>query len=299
MGCLIHRSIEMFGENRVKKDRDPIFMVCLIVFLIAAVAVLGVFVKDNYFPSSDSVASNGDSVSVEYTGTYYAYYGENGAVLFDTSYYSIANSGITKAHDFTLKSESSYSALTYTIGGSSVLKVFGDAAIGHKVGDKFRVCVDELNGYVSGESLVKASTTFTTSSSFLITKTQFSSLHSDITLTVGTSTTFESVYGWKGLATPTDDGNMVAVTYMVTSGSTYEVKDGDATLKFTVSNINSDGTFQCKLSIDGWKGQMVKTYVGTEVVYITEYDGNNVVYKTCGEKCNQKLYFEIELKSIN
>ena len=40
------------GEKAIrKKEREPIATVCLVVLLIASVAVLGVFINDNYISS--------------------------------------------------------------------------------------------------------------------------------------------------------------------------------------------------------------------------------------------------------
>ena len=65
----------MTGEG-IKKKRDPIFSVCFVVFVVACVGVLGVYVDEHYIQSDDTKVAYGDTVEVNYTGSYYGYYTE-------------------------------------------------------------------------------------------------------------------------------------------------------------------------------------------------------------------------------
>ena len=92
---------KMTGERTAKKDRDPIFMVCLGIFLIAAVIAVGAYINNEFVATGDEKASTGDKVSVNYTGTYYDEYGNEKAVVFDTSWSSVASDDdIAKSNDF-------------------------------------------------------------------------------------------------------------------------------------------------------------------------------------------------------
>ena len=89
----------MTGDE--KKKRDPIFTVCFVVFILAAVSVVGVYIDEHYLTEDTTKAAYGDEVTVNYTGTFYAYYGEENAVVFDTSYRSIGeNDAIIKSNSF-------------------------------------------------------------------------------------------------------------------------------------------------------------------------------------------------------
>ena len=61
------------GEKAIrKKEREPIATVCLVVLLIASVAVLGVFINDNYISKNKETVEYGDSIELNYTGSLYA-----------------------------------------------------------------------------------------------------------------------------------------------------------------------------------------------------------------------------------
>ena len=136
----------MTGEEKVKKNRDPIFTVCLVIFLLAAVAVVGVYINDHYIEKDDTKVAYGDTVTVNYTGSYYAYVDDREhAMVFDTSYRSVAdNDKIIKSNSF---ASSKFEPLEFKVGGTTVLEAFGLSAVGHQVGDKYTVMIpaDEAN----------------------------------------------------------------------------------------------------------------------------------------------------------
>lgn len=56
----------------MKRDIEPITAISVVVFLLAAAAVLGVFVNDNYISGSDdATVEPGSTVTVDYTGSLY------------------------------------------------------------------------------------------------------------------------------------------------------------------------------------------------------------------------------------
>ncbi len=295
--------VKMTGENRAKKDRDPIFTVCLVIFLIAAVAVIGVQIQKSCFPSGDVMASTGDDVTVNYIGTFYDEYGKENAVVFDTSFSDIANNdGIAKSNDFTKRD--SYSPLAFNVGGGSVLDGFNNAVIGHKVGDTFKVKIDAINGYVSTSvtGVLKTSNNVM-SSSISMTKTEFAAAYSDVNLVEGQAVKFTSNYGWNAYATLADNGGIVMVTYKPIEGESYKVFDNGTTkVNFYVSKVGTEITYS--IGIDNPKAveggiQMIKLDLGDKTIYITGIEGDSIYYKEGAEKENQDLYFEITLVSIN
>jgi FKBP-type peptidyl-prolyl cis-trans isomerase 2 len=295
----------MTGENNAKKDRDPIFMVCLGIFAIAAIIAVGCFIVNEYFPSSDAMASDGDTVSVNYTGTYYAYYGEENAVVFDTSYSGIANDdNVAKSNDFTKKS--SYSPLEFTVGKGTMLAGFEDSVIGHKVGDKYKIYLSATEGYLGASTEGKLSTTDNVmNSTETMPKSQFTSIYSDVTISNSQMVKFESKYTWDAYVMGTDNGNSVIISYMPTVGSSYTVyESGDTTVTYKVTSV-SDGKIHYDIDIknpkyvNGSEIQMIKINLGEETIYITNISGSDITYKTGSERINEPLYFEIEIVSIS
>ena len=300
----------MAGEESKKKERDPIFMICLALFTIAAAAVLCVFVADHFFSSDDSVAAYGDTVTVDYTGAYNGYVGEEHAVVFDTSYSKVANNDdIKKSNEFTKKS--SYSPLEVTLGEGSLLKGFENAIPGHKVGDVFKVYIPASEAYVGAETKKTAPL-----SGYQVPLIQtmpsraFSNLYG-FTPSSGSSQMFTTVYGWEAEAAATSDSNMVTITNLPKEGSTYTFSPGgkapeagDEKLKFTVTGMTSEAIV-CNLSfvntsvILGNSVEMMGFDFGTEKWYVKEVSSSDFTYKTSSERVNEDLYFEIKLVSIN
>ncbi len=301
----------MTGDE--KKKRDPIFTVCFVVFILAAVSVVGVYIDEHYLTEDTKKAAYGDKVTVNYTGTFYAYYGEDNAVVFDTSYRSIGeNDAIIKSNSF---NKTSYSTLSFTVGGSDVLTEFGNAVVGHMVGDKIRVTIE--NGYPAGSDFYEQSTSGLTIPRVQeMTVDQFESIY-DYDLSDGMTYLDSTVYGWPATVVSAD--NKVYITNMPEKNQTYKytvggvVDEGEAedeeaghsfgTTTFTVTAIDDNITFNIAFSGTTSVGddgaiQMIQLEFGTETWYVTNVNGGSFTYKTCDETSNETLYFEIEIVSI-
>ncbi|MDR3074723.1 MAG: FKBP-type peptidyl-prolyl cis-trans isomerase [Candidatus Methanoplasma sp.] len=304
------------SEIKVKKDRDPIMLVCFVVFLLAACAIIGASVYNNYLKADDTMAVEGSTVSVNYTGTYYGFYGEDGYVVFDTSLWSVADNGdVLKSNDFKLNGESTYKPLSFVVGGGSVIAGFGNAVIGHKVGDKILVKVPAGEGYNSPDTEVRVSASSPSSvpATEVLTSAQFMQLYGhDLR---GYEEIEKSVYGWPASASYNSATGSVTIMYHPSAGSSYQMVDngfgkvtlnvtsvagGSITFTYTVSNYKTVSTEGSDKEI-----QMIMLDFGTHKWYInsvTDTDGNGVAdtftYKTVAERYNQDLYFEIEIVSI-
>ena len=86
---------KMTGDE--KKKRDPIFSACFVIFILAAVGVLGVYIDEHYLTEDHTKVAYGDTVHVKYTGTFYDYDLRDGAqTMIKTMYgwdaYAIADS---------------------------------------------------------------------------------------------------------------------------------------------------------------------------------------------------------------
>ena len=294
----------MTGEKTAKKDRDPIFTICAVIFVIAAIIAVGCWINNEYFESSDATASDGDKVTVDYTGTYYDYLGEKNAVVFDTSYSDVGDDdSIAKSNDYTAKT--SYSSLSYTIGGTTVLEKFGNAVIGLKVGEKTKVYLSETEGYIGPSTDKTLNTTNNTmDASFSMPYAEFHEAYEDVTLVNDQMVKFETKYTWDGYAVLSDNGKVVNITY-IPEVKSYEVyKSGDTTVDFVVKSVEDntityDIEIKNPVKVNSSEIQMIKLDLGTDVIYITDINGDEITYKTGSERLNQPLYFEIELVSID
>lgn len=64
----------MARDSAKKRDIEPIFAISMVVFLIASVAVIGVFIDDRYVSGPNRevpVITAGSVVEVDYTGSLY------------------------------------------------------------------------------------------------------------------------------------------------------------------------------------------------------------------------------------
>ncbi|MBR4685525.1 MAG: FKBP-type peptidyl-prolyl cis-trans isomerase [Candidatus Methanomethylophilaceae archaeon] len=294
----------MAGDKTVRKDRDPIMLVCGVIFLVAAVVVIGCFVSDEWFPSGEKTASNGDKVTVEYTGTFYDEYGGTYAVVFDTNVSSIGNdTNIAKSNDFTAKT--SYSPLEFTIGKGTMLKAFEESVIGHKVGDKYKIELTAAQGYIGASTEGYLNTSGNVmSTTVTMTKTDFAAAYSDVTLKDNGEVKFVSKYKWDAYASYTDMGNAVLITYVPEAGETYEVyKSGDTVVNYKVKTVSSgkityDIEIKNPVKVGSTEIQMIKLDLGTKTIYITNIDGSDIIYKEGAERVNQPLFFEIKVLTI-
>ena len=272
---------------------------------MACVGVLGVYVDEHYIQQDDTKVAYGDKVVTNYTGSFYAYYGEDNAVVFDTSYASIGkNDDVAKAYSF---SKSSYSTFSVTVGSNGALKMFEDSLVGHKVGDKIRVMIPASEGYIASDGAMKTgqSTTFDVDMVQTMPYTQFKEIYSK-DLTAGVSATIKNASGWTGIAALSNADNIVTITNLPTAGQTYQYIGNDDSkygkVSFQVNSVSD--VVQVTMSLEGTTAvsggiQMVKVNVDGNAFYITGYNGTTFDYKTCPETYNADLYFEVEIVSIN
>lgn len=307
-------SVIMAGEEKsTKKKRDPIFSVCFVIFVVAAVAVLGSFVYGEYIQEDTTKVAYGDKVVVDYTGSYYDYYDKGDAVIFDTSFRSIGESAdYKKANDF---SKTSYSTFSVTVGSGGALKMFEESLVGHKVGDEIRVHIPAGEGYVNDGAITGTLSTYSVPLKQEYTLTQFKELYPDVTLTVGVSPVeFTTIYGW-GASALLDSTNTVYVENKVGSfepeyeyGKDTGLKVKDVTYDIVNKVINLrfelDMTKVTKVgepTADNIQTvQMIKVNLGGVDSYITSYNTSTgaINYKQTDEKNNIDLYFVIKIVSI-
>ena len=283
----------MTGDE--KKKRDPIFTVCFVVFILAAVSVVGVYVDEHYLTEDNTLVAYGDDVTVNYVGTFYDFDGSDIAVEFDSG-----------EIDFTAEA------------GSDVLQKFWEACIGHKVGDSVQVVINPEDGYIApatGQDNVSMSgitgqdnvsmSGMTMDRTQVMSKAQFDSIY-DYTLSGGSGLPIETVYGWKAMAFLDSATQMVTIYHMPEVGQTttytYDDESEDAE---EVTSIEGD-TITYNIGFEGYTSvgsgdevQMIELQFGDETWQVTNINGSTFSYKTSPNTANQTLYFEIEIVSIN
>ena len=281
----------------MKREIEPIMAISAVIFLLAAVAVIGVFVNDNYISGSDkATVEPGSTVTVDYTGSLYAYYDEEGALIFDTNVKSHSENYPIKG-DF---SKTTFSAYTVTPGSGGALSMFENALIGHKVGDTVKVTIPSESGYAS-KSTTRAEQ-FTVAAVQYMSQDMFTDLY-DLTVESGTIVEFTTIYGWEATAVYSDDRNAVSITNRPVSGETYELASNElndyGTAKLNVTAVGEN--IVCDIVIEGIDGQPYKTVwvdLGSEKFYVQSDDGS-VFTITTDPSAGETLYFVIKIKSIS
>ena len=261
----------MTGDE--KKKRDPIFTVCFVVFILAAVSVVGVYVNEHYLTEDNTRVAYGDSVSVNYVGTFYDFDGNEIAVEFDSG-------------DLEFDAES----------GSSVLQKFWEACIGQPVTGHQDVSKNGLTMDVVE----------------VMSKEQFESIY-DISLSAGSMASFTTAYGWNATAVLDSATQKVVVYNMPVAGETYTYTDGEdseesedeVTVTFEVVSVNN-GVITYNIGFEGQTStgngdevQMIELQFGNETWQVTNIGDSTFSYKTSPNTTNQTLYFVIEITAIN
>ncbi len=296
----------MTGEG-IRKKRDPIFSVCFVVFVVACVGVLGGYVYDNYIDEDETKVAFGDKVEVNYTGAYYAFPGEDGAVIFDTSLSSIGNDkDLDKSYSF---NKTKFETLSFTVGDKTMIEMFENSTIGHKVGDKYTIMIpaeDAYNQFPAGSIHKDVSTTQSIDVVQIMTVADFEEIYGkDVKLKGGVSVFFTSAYGWDATATLDNTNNMVSITNMPVAGQEYQYIGNDDskygkvsfTTKTNGDKIEVTYHFVDTVKVDDGI-QMIELNLDGEPIYITAVNGDTMSYKTCQERNDIDLYFEIEIVSI-
>ncbi len=287
----------MATERKKKRDIEPIMAIGVVVLLLASVAILSVFVYDNYiFADEEDTVVPGSTVKVDYVGSLFEYYDEDGALIFDTSIKDIAESeDYSKIGGF---SRTTFSQLSVVPGSGGALKLFENALIGYKVGDEVRVEIPYGEGYISKNKTI--SNEFTIGYTQYFNSTVFEEMY-DLKIVNGvTSTEFDTIYGWKATAIYDTTKEMVKVTNNPDDGD-YELKSNElntdgANAKLTVHNNGTE--LVCTLSVvDAVDEYMVWVDLGYRSFYIYDDDGINLMISN-DPPSEGMIYFVITIKSI-
>lgn len=274
---------------------DPILLVSFTIFMVSCLIVTGVTVYGIVAgDSSDRVCEYGDNVKVDYTGSFFGYYDENGITVFDTSMQSVGDSDeYAKSYEYTKKD--SYSPLEFAAGQGSYLEDFRDAVIGHRPGDTIKVEI--VDGYGSltvdenkftcakaGNTVSKVVTGLTVDKYKELFKTD------DVPDKGNTSYGVTTPYGWKADVTH-ESNDTISIDNLAADGETYTVSDG---FSIKVNTVGATINFDYVIDDFAENSKMIRALYDGNLVYIISSSGTDMTYKTTNEKTGITLYFVIK-----
>lgn len=308
------------GEKPIrKKEREPIAAVCFVVLLIACVAVLGVFINDNYINKNKETIEYGDSIELNYTGSLYAYYNDKSSytpVIFDTSVESVGkdtNNTFLASFSKDKYATSTIKVDSATSGSGDFLKAFEDACIGHKVGDTFSFKIDKADAYKTGKACdTDTVTDKVIENSKLISISQYNKLFNNTETSVDATKNLTDVSGLPATVTGVD--GKVCVNYTLTPGQEYTVYEkagvGKVTLNasaVSASSITYTLTFVEKKDVADQKAygteiqaiEMISMNLFGQYYNIVGYDGTNIAYNNASSTndaiSDMDLYFVVTI----
>ncbi|MDR0198580.1 MAG: FKBP-type peptidyl-prolyl cis-trans isomerase [Methanomassiliicoccaceae archaeon] len=277
-----------------KKGRDPILMIGAIVLALAFAVVISGYAYGEFTTEAKEPAKYGSAVKVDYIGSYYGYYDEDGAVVFDTSKWSIASDeGIAKSWEFTERDEKQYVPFSVNIGSGGALRDFENILIGMKPGDTVRIKIPDAYGVVKPAEYRHwdLSTDFNDLS---VTETMSIDMYKTMfaldTVYPGPQPDMKHPYGWMSSAFY-DSTGIVTVTHHVEDGKDYF--DKDENIKFTVTTTSAT-TFNLAIEFsEDQDGRLIEFRYGGQKYFITEFDGTAFTTKNTDERTGMDLYFVI------
>ena len=291
------------ADSKKKKTRggfrlssiDPIILGSFMVFLIASLVVVGVTVYGIVAgDSSDQTAEYGDKVLVDYTGSYFAYYDENGAMIFDTSMSNVGDSDdYKKSYEYTAKT--SYSKYSVTIGSGGSLAAFEDALIGLKPGQEARVIIKDGYGSLTQDVdmfTVAKSNGYSIPKVVNLSADDYKTLFETTSVPSGLETGVKSPYGWEADVIGNTDG-----TVTVDFSPYVEVKEyteNGVTVNVT-SITGANISFEYKTDSFDRDANMLKTVFDGKIVYVIGATETEMTYKTTAENVGTTMYFYIKL----
>ena len=271
---------------------DPIILASFSIFLVACLIVTGITIYDIAAgDTSTKTAEYGDSVEVYYTGSYFAYYDEEGAVIFDTDMEEVGedNEKYKKSYGYTTKD--TYSTMEMTVGQGELLDGFKNALIGHRPGDVVKVTI--VDGY---GKLTEGVNKFTVAKSngYYIDKIQ-NMTTSDYKSFFGVDEapgagvqTVKTPYGWDANVVSIS-GDMVSIEHLA-AVQTYTENE----VTYNVSAVDSKIYFSYEIGDFADNAKILKGVYNGEIVYFIKSDGTNMTYKTTDENVGTTMFFTIK-----
>ncbi|MDR0334822.1 MAG: FKBP-type peptidyl-prolyl cis-trans isomerase [Methanomassiliicoccaceae archaeon] len=287
------------NETPTKKGRDPILLVGAIVLVLAFAVVISGYAYGE-FVSSDSKepAKFGSTVKVDYIGSYYGWYDEDGAVVFDTSKWSIANDDdIAKSWEFSKRDEKQYVPFSVTIGSGGALMDFENILIGMKIGETVRIEIPEAYGAIPAAAVREWDMTMPLSQTETMSAETYKLVFGlDNNILPGPQPDARHPYGWMSGAF-CDSNGVVTVTHRVTEDPTDDNNvywNADKSMSSTVTNISGDFFITFDFP-DYVEGRLIEFVNNGQKFFITDIDETAGTFKTknTDEKTGMTLFFVI------
>jgi len=286
-------------ETPNKKGKDPILLVGTVVLILAFSVVIGGYAYGEFASESKEPATYGSQVKVDYIGSYYGYYDEEGAVVFDTSKWSIANDeNIAKSWEFTKREEKQYTPFNVTIGSGGALTDFENILIGMRPGETVRIAIPDAYGtvkeaqYRTWEKTMKFEATETMSvEAYKLT------FGIDRNILPGPQPEAKHPYGWMSDAV-CDSNGIVTVIHKVTAEAADDKNvywNADKSMRSTVTK-DTYGDLQVTFEFpDHQPGRLIEFVFEGQKYYITDIDedAGEFTTKSTDEKTGMTLYFVI------
>ena len=234
--------------KKLKNDTGGLAKTALIIIVVLVMLSASTLVIVLYQGNQDATNKanrkvvTGDTVKVDYIGKL-----ADGR-LFDTSLASIANdASVTKSLSFTLRANSSYTPLSFTVGGGTLITGFNDAVIGMKVGETKTVDLTPSEAY--GNLVMSKVTTFNlTETKTVYVEMSFATFKSTYSVAaVAGMTVVDPVYKWPvNVLLANSDADLVKVQNAPVQGQTYQIykntTTGAAGWNITVTSVNTAGS---------------------------------------------------------
>ncbi|MCL2143718.1 MAG: FKBP-type peptidyl-prolyl cis-trans isomerase [Methanomassiliicoccaceae archaeon] len=282
------------AETPRRKGRDPILMIGTIVLAVAFVVVISGYVYGQFASEAKEPAKYGNAVKVNYVGSYYGWYDEDGSQIFDTSmwsfakYYDDEGSPYDFSWEFTQRAESAYVPFNVTIGSGGALKDFENVLIGMKPGDKARIEIENAYGVVPAAKNKVWGKTMQFDVVETMSVDTFKATFGLDYVYVGSYADLEHPYGWKANAV-CDSNGIVTVTHLV-ENKAYENTDGS--LKATVTGLPA-ANFDVAFDFVDYEDKLVQFKYDGQTYYVTEVTPTGFTTKSTDERTGMTLYFEI------
>jgi FKBP-type peptidyl-prolyl cis-trans isomerase 2 len=231
--------------KKLKNDTSGLARTALIIIIVLVMLSASTLAIVLYQGNQDATnkanrkVANGDTVKVDYIGNI------TGGRVFDTSLASVANdASILKALSFTLRANTSYTPLSFTVGGGTLITGFNNAVIGMKVGETKTVNLTASQGY--GLENKKLITNFTlTETKDIYQNMTFAQFKANYSVSaVAGMTLVDPVYKWPVMVLVANtDADLVRIQNAPVQGQNYWIYHNStakaAGWNITVTSVNT------------------------------------------------------------
>ncbi|MCX6651044.1 MAG: FKBP-type peptidyl-prolyl cis-trans isomerase [Methanomassiliicoccales archaeon] len=290
--------------KRMSRDVTAVnvLLIVLIVILMVSASSVVILVYQSGQAEEDksTIVEVGMTINVDYTGKL------TDGRIFDTSNYTIASNDALypKSLSFTLKSESKYDPLSFTVGGGTLIKGFDSAVVGMRIGETKTVTLtpDQAYGSMDESKLVTFNLTEEVSLLVTLTSSEFEDEYGSSPVEGMTVT--DPYYGWAATVLEFNTGaDRVTVKNVPTMNAVYRIYgDSPSGWNVMVTNIDSSSnaiTIKHQLTDSDNDYVMGTDDVGDFIVTQIDTVDGTAVKNYNSELLGKTLVFTITIVSID